>query len=329
VRVMRLPTFVSVGCTLCAVVAVAVGCSSGGVGDGVTDDGTSAPVFGSGGSSGARGGTTNHAGAANSQAGAATGGGAGTAGAAGAGGSASKGGASGNAGNAGIGGGSAGIGGGSAGIGGGSAGTGAGGTAGMGDGAGGPGLGGGGDASGGTGGSGGAAVCGDGIIETGEQCDDTGPSETCSNTCIKVSNAACVTCENGGDCSGLVDNCVGGAAKTFSADQQTACYAVMDCVISSKCFVGTGSLGGSCYCGSLSIMACQAAPFDLSKKGAPNGPCAAVIQAGMPSVSSNSTVLGNLTANSRPAGAAMQRLNCQKTGGDGECSLPCGLASFP
>ena len=281
-------------------------------------------MFASSGNNAGKGGAKNHAGGATHAAGAGgTGGNSGAGGAAaGAGGSAGKAGASGAAGAGGNAGAS-----GNAGTSGNAASAGA--VANGGTGGGGASdLGGNGGASGGADGSGGASMCGDGVIEAGEQCDGMGPTATCSNTCVKVSNAACVACESAGDCSGFADNCLG-VGTPFTADQQSACYSVMACIISSRCLVGTGSLGGSCYCGSLALMACQAAPFDLSKPGAPNGPCAAAIQAGMPSVTSNATVLGSLTGASRPAGAAMQRLNCQKTAGNGECGLPCGLTSFP
>jgi hypothetical protein len=167
-------------------------------------------------------------------------------------------------------------------------------------------------------------VCGDGILQAGEQCDDKGPSPKCSNTCKTISTVACVTCENAGDCAASVDNCLGGG--NFSAAQETSCYGVMACIESSNCLDGTGSLG-KCYCGTLSTSQCSAAPFDLTAAGAPNGACAALIQAGMTGFTSNSAILGGLTASSKPAGAAMQRLNCQKVANTSACLDTCGFTT--
>ncbi len=167
-------------------------------------------------------------------------------------------------------------------------------------------------------------VCGDGKVDTGEKCDTLGgASPSCDGTCqIKVSTDACVNCEATGDCAASVDNCKGPAAAPFSAAQQAQCYATMACIESTNCLDGTGSLG-KCYCGTvLSTTACGAAPFDLTAPGAPAGPCAAVIQAGMTGFTSNSAILAGLTASSKPAGAGMQRLNCQKTAG---CTDICGF----
>jgi cysteine-rich repeat protein len=170
-------------------------------------------------------------------------------------------------------------------------------------------------------------VCGDGIIQAGEQCDDKGPSPTCSNSCTLISTAACVTCENAGDCFESVNNCLGPEGGTpFTVAQQTECYSVMSCIEKTNCLDGTGTLG-ACYCGTLSTSACSAAPFDLTEPGAPNGPCAAVIQAGLPGVSTNTAVLGGLTATARPAGGAMQRLNCQKTANSSACLGTCGFTA--
>jgi len=313
-------------CAVCAAVSVVVACSSGGSGDGVTDDGSSLPggatSIGTG-----KAGAKNHGGGATSQAGAAAGGAGGNAGAGGSGGQAGAGGSGGKAGGGGAAGASGAATAGNAGVNGssGSAGNGAGGdlgssgTGGMaGSSAGG---------SGGTAGLGGSTTCGDGVVQLGEQCDDKGPSPICSNTCFQVQTPDCYACENDPEksCVDSVNNCLGPTDTPFSDVQQAQCYAVMACIELSHCFVGSGTLGGACYCGTLSVMQCQAAAYDLSKPGAPNGPCAAAIQAGLPGLSTNSAVLGGLTAKAKPAGAGMQRLNCMKTADQAHCSKPCGL----
>jgi hypothetical protein len=325
-------------------VSLAVGCSNnGGVGDGVTDDGTLP-----GGSTSVAGAISGGAGSPSSTAGSgATGGGssgaAGTPGTAGSGGLAGNGGSAGNSGSGGSSAGSGGSAGGSAGVAGkggsggsagGSGGSSAGGTSGGGSG----GSGGSGGAHGGTGGSGGGAcvstTCGNGTLEGCEVCDtattDPKYGALCSSSCAyTVSTQACFDCESAGDCVDSVANCIHPPvnATAFSAQQSAQCFAVMQCIQTSKCFNGSNSLG-KCYCGTLTTNDCSAAPFDLTAAGAPNGPCAATIQAGMTGVTSNGAVLGGLTAPSRPAGAAMQRLQCQKVddSGSGTCAAVCSLS---
>ena len=172
--------------------------------------------------------------------------------------------------------------------------------------------------------------CGDGVTAGSEQCDaGTGtneapvqaPSRTCANQCFSVSTAACVACEQAGDCQFSSDNCLG-PDGTFTKAQQDQCFAVTKCIQDSNCLDGAGSLG-KCYCGSLSGQACDAAPFDLTKPGAPDGACAAVMQAGAPTITSNAQMRAGVTTKTRPTGAAGQRLNCQKT--DANCAPICGV----
>lgn len=174
-------------------------------------------------------------------------------------------------------------------------------------------------------------VCGDAIKSGGEECDNgtgtpTAPvkalSRTCSTECESISTDACVACEQAGDCFASSDNCAGPAGTPFNAAQQKTCTDVMQCIQDSNCLDGSGSLG-KCYCGTLGTAACGAAPFNLASPGAPNGPCAAIMQAGNPGLTTNSAILGGLTNKSRPAGAAGQRLNCQKT--DATCAPLCGV----
>jgi hypothetical protein len=187
---------------------------------------------------------------------------------------------------------------------------------------------------GGSAGSGGSAnsSCGDGKLDGTEDCDDGEDdgkwqgNRLCSDDCRTVSTQACVDCEQAGDCFASSDNCMGPSATPFSLANVGLCYDVFQCFQDSKCIDGAGSLG-KCDCGSLSTAACGAAPFDLSQQGAPNGPCAELMQLGMPGVTSNSTVLGGLTNKSRPTGAAGQRMNCQKTAT--ECSALCGITLLP
>lgn len=206
----------------------------------------------------------------------------------------------------------------------GTAGGGAGGMAGTAGTAGGSGMAG--------GGTGGVNSCGNGTKETAEECDGSvvgtpwKGDRLCSIDCETVSTQACVDCEQAGDCFASSDNCMGPAGTPFTDEQIRTCYDVVDCIRDSKCLDGAGSLG-KCYCGTLSTAACGAAPYNLSSPGAPNGPCALIMQKGNPGVTTNSGILGGLTTKSRPAGAAGQRLNCQKN--DPACNEPCGVLPIP
>lgn len=173
-------------------------------------------------------------------------------------------------------------------------------------------------------------VCGNGVVEAGEECDDAiapfpsnAASPTCSNSCKKISTQACVDCENAGDCFESVNNCAGVSAP-FSLAEQSQCYTVMGCIEASNCFDGTGTLG-KCYCGDLSIQACGAAPF--TGAGSPNGACVNEIKAGFPTFTSNSAILGGLVATDFPSGAAMKRLSCQKGANASACLGTCGFTA--
>ena len=311
------------GC-LVASAALATGCGNdGGAGDGVIDaSGGAPPQAGapsagkSGGKAGSASSFAGSAGKAGSSGASGAVGASGAAGASGAGGASGSAGASGNGGAAGKAG--AGTGGGNNG---GSAGN-SGGTAGMAAGSGAAGM------SAGTGG-GGSLTCGNGTVETGETCDVPKSDADnygvlCSNTCYTVGTKACVDCENADACAEQIHNCAGPAAKPFTEPQIAACFAVMRCVQKSNCLDGTGSLG-KCYCGTLDTGKCGAAPF--TGAGSPDGACVKEIQAGMLDVTTNTAALGGLTTPVRPAGAAMQRLNCQKVSlnNGATCAIPCGF----
>jgi hypothetical protein len=164
------------------------------------------------------------------------------------------------------------------------------------------------------------AHCGNGQLEPGEACEpvvDLG----CSDDCQQLFSPACVQCEQAGDCFASSDNCDGPNAS-FTLAQRALCWDVAACFVQTGCADGSGSLG-KCYCGTLGVAACAAAPFDLAMPGAPNGPCAATMQQGNPAATTNSGILSGLTAKGHPTGAAGQRVNCQKV--DPLCAPICGL----
>jgi hypothetical protein len=327
--------------TLLVVVStVAVGCSDDSTG---TDIEVPAPGGTNSGGTPGSAGSGNRAGSP-AQAGTASDGGDGgmgdggesTSGGSGNGGRAGSGGTGGSGGTAGAAGMSGGGMGGNAGGGaGGMAGTSGGGRGGMAGTSAGGGMGGGGAGGGGAGGGGAGGVsttCGDGKVEGAEECDNGVEGMTwkgdrlCSVDCRIVATQACVDAEQAGDCFASSDNCMGPSGTPFTLEQIRTCYDVFTCFRQSKCIDGAGSLG-KCYCGTLSTAACGSAPFNLSSPGAPNGPCAAIMQKGNPGVTTNSGILGGLTTKSRPAGAAGQRLNCQKN--DPACNEPCGVVPTP
>ena len=191
-------------------------------------------------------------------------------------------------------------------------------------------------------------TCGNGIVETGEQCDDspvtggsgggTGGSgeattasfgQLCSNSCFKVGTQACLDCEMEDSCLDYVDACLGPPEAPFNTQQRTQCYAVMRCIQATNCFDGSTSvtLGIGCYCGTLSDTSkCSAAPY--TGPGSPDGPCKAEFQAGMTGITSNSAMLGQLvTSGDRPTSAAARRLNCQKNNAQQACASVCGFSS--
>jgi hypothetical protein len=175
-------------------------------------------------------------------------------------------------------------------------------------------------------GGGGSQTCGNGKVEGTEECDnavDGTPwkgDDVCADDCETVTTAECLTCEQSSDCSGFTNDCAGFAAAKDVAN----CYDNYQCLRENHCLDGTNTLGG-CYCGSLSTGACGGAPFDLSQPGAPDGPCAALMQAGHPGTTNNSAVLGLLQLRTHPAGAAGKRFFCDRFT-DANCGAACGIA---
>ena len=91
--------------------------------------------------------------------------------------------------------------------------------------------------------------------------------------------------------------------------------------VESNCLDGAGSIT-KCYCGTLTAQTCASAAYDLAQPGAPNGPCALVMQQGT-HFTTNQQMLAGFTSLSRPTGDANRRLQCQKN--DPTCAPLCGV----
>lgn len=148
------------------------------------------------------------------------------------------------------------------------------------------------------------------------------PSPTCSPDCQRIASPECVKCEASGDCADFANNC---ESPLLSEADRKVCYEITTCVEKSRCFVGSDTTLGSCYCGKLDTKACLAAP--MTGPGAPEGACHDVILKGMPNAKSQSNVLGNFTTRTHAAGLALSRLNCQKIGFKKTCSDVCGFGA--
>lgn len=206
-------------------------------------------------------------------------------------------------------GGGSGGGGGAGGSGGTSGGTGGGGKGGS---AGSGGMAGSGGSLGGTGGTGGS-----GPVE----CSPPS-SATCSDDGKRVMDEACVNspCEADSACGELAEGCL-----NFDGAQRTLCYDVMECVRSSKCARGATNTLTTCMCGALSTNDCIAAPD--TGANAPKGACASIIRQAFSDngAASNSYILTNFQDDTIAGGAAIHRLNCDKTFLSPECKVSCGF----
>ncbi len=133
-------------------------------------------------------------------------------------------------------------------------------------------------------------VCGDGVVDPGEQCDPPNGG-TCGPDCKVADQGPCIDCIEGTD---------DGAAQRTYCDSDPRCIAVEQCAINSGCFAVIPVL---CYCGITDPDACGADAFT------PTGPCAAEIRAGEPMAMSNNDVLQGYFDFGTSTGVAMNILN--------------------
>jgi hypothetical protein len=169
----------------------------------------------------------------------------------------------------------------------------------------------------------GPAVCGNGTVEAGETCDnpggnnylitdcgDTWGAETAVGTggkdsaCKPITSAACLSCENGSECSELIgtSSLMGSATEgPAMGTARTALYnEVLDCVRDTHCATG---LVIDCYCGTASGPQCDA--------GNGNGVCRSVIERGL-ETTNPSDINARLTNLTLGGGLALARVSCDQ-----------------
>jgi hypothetical protein len=176
-------------------------------------------------------------------------------------------------------------------------------------------------------------ACGNGTVGGTEQCDPgmtggelTG-STTCSDQCKSISSAACVTCEQGGACFEFSDSCLTNSNdfSARSAADRRSCFDVQECIRSTGCANGTGTLTG-CYCGTAFPVTadCQAAT-----PSAVNGLCKTQIRNAMGAGSfadgkaTNTEILSRYLTVDYAGGGAIARYNCDKA--SATCRTTCGF----
>jgi len=160
-----------------------------------------------------------------------------------------------------------------------------------------------------------ATLCGDGIVSPPEQCE---PRATafCDEACTSVGSAACSACGTGACAATLLPGCspVGGPQGS------SVCYDLLQCVYASHCMDTSTSLLSKCYCGSLSTVACGAAPLPNSGlPGAPDGACAGLIQQAYNLTSLAQPLALRLDDPTYPGSYANARLTCEKN----NCATQC------
>ncbi|HVW23784.1 MAG TPA: DUF4215 domain-containing protein [Polyangiaceae bacterium] len=168
-----------------------------------------------------------------------------------------------------------------------------------------------------------ASSCGDGVLQSGEQCDDgnhvegDGCSGACTDTracdaCLQAAIADPDNGLNGPDgvlamtpglyppCEGLTGYAPAGPAA--GEPRIDLCRAVYDCALRTKCGQqpGSGFDPSSCYCGTTQ-------QFDCLIAGRANGPCKDDIEAG-DETSDPSTILQGFANPAFPGGLAIASL---------------------
>lgn len=145
------------------------------------------------------------------------------------------------------------------------------------------------------------AVCGNGIVEAGEDCDD--PSNAACVNCQIDDSAACTACQ--------AANCSGPVGREATACAGTTCDALYACIEASGCAdSGDSQL---CYCGSADKTAClTASSYNAANQA---GPCVTeIVNLALPGFPiqfhSPSSIAGLWFDNSTPLGPINQVYDC-------------------
>jgi len=143
---------------------------------------------------------------------------------------------------------------------------------------------------------------GDGILGAGEFCDPVVKYsvENCGADCQPISNAACQTC--------AATNCAG-AETCVGTPNPIQCNDTLDCVRDSGCAAGGFAL--FCYCGAVSSTECDT-------PGGAAGACKAEIEAGLGNTDPI-FIQNNLFDIGLSAGRAMARRDCELGAGCSTC----------
>jgi hypothetical protein len=151
-----------------------------------------------------------------------------------------------------------------------------------------------------------AAVCGDNTVQAGETCDPPNGT-TCDATCHTVNQ--CNSC--------TTSNCSGANTACNTAANTTGCNAILACIASTGCAVGSLRDGAECYCGAgVDNDAC----FTGTDPTVPQGPCKGVIETAA-ATNVPLTIGQKFFVLTSPVGAAFQTTSCRLSSCQSECSL--------
>jgi cysteine-rich repeat protein len=183
--------------------------------------------------------------------------------------------------------------------------------------------------------TGNSGVCGDGHLDSGEQCDDgnTTSNDGCSATCtIEACDLCMATGMHNADFQGCVLNSTvpdGGTPALADEAAVALCQQILECTRTSRCVAApTGAEGmfsdpaEDCYCGTLADSDCFALTPDPNHLA--NGPCHAVIEQAVP-VGGPLAIGAVYFDTTSPVGAAIQRAEGESQFCAAECA-PLGAA---